>query len=139
VIVADTSAMLALIDGRDRHHAVMREIYRSDPRGWVLPWAILGELDYMLTRELGRKVAATFLSDLADGGFVVEHGMPGDLRRARDLDRRHAALGMGLVDAVVMAVAERLEAEAIATLDQRHFGAVELKGRQRLLPRDLVR
>jgi hypothetical protein len=39
---------------------------------------------------------------------------------------------------VVIAVAERLGAEAIATLDLRHFAAVEIQGSPRLLPRDLV-
>jgi predicted nucleic acid-binding protein len=46
-------------------------------------------------------------------------------------------LELGLVDAVVVATAERLKAEAIATLDLRHFGAVAIKGNPRLLPRDL--
>ena len=36
-----------------------------------------------------------------------------------------------------MAVAERLEATAIATLDVRDFGAVKLKGEPKLYPRDL--
>ena len=49
---------------------------------------------------------------------------------------RYPDLRFGLVDAVVMAVAERLEAEAIVTLDVRHFGAVELHHDPRLLPRD---
>ena len=48
----------------------------------------------------------------------------------------HRALRIGLVDAVVMALAERLEVEAVATLDLRHFGAVAIKGAPRLLPRD---
>jgi hypothetical protein len=41
------------------------------------------------------------------------------------------------VDGVVMGVAERLGADAIATLDLRHFGAVEIRGRPALVPRDL--
>ncbi|MGH8644521.1 MAG: hypothetical protein ACREX4_08730 [Gammaproteobacteria bacterium] len=40
------------------------------------------------------------------------------------------------MDAVVIAVAERLNAEAIVTLDLRHFGAVDIRGRPKLLPRD---
>jgi hypothetical protein len=36
-----------------------------------------------------------------------------------------------------MAVAERRRARAIATLDTRHFGAVALRTKPRLLPRDL--
>jgi hypothetical protein len=36
-----------------------------------------------------------------------------------------------------MAVAERLQAGSIATLDLRHFGAVKIRGGPRLIPRDL--
>jgi hypothetical protein len=39
---------------------------------------------------------------------------------------------------VVAAVTERLEAEAIATLDLRHFGSIEIRGRPKLLPRDVT-
>jgi hypothetical protein len=52
---------------------------------------------------------------------------------------RHKALRLGLVDSVVMAIAERQRAAAIATIDLRHFGAVTLRGKARLLPRDLGR
>jgi hypothetical protein len=38
----------------------------------------------------------------------------------------------------VMAVAERRRAAAIATLDLRHFGAVTLRSRPHLLPRDIA-
>lgn len=43
----------------------------------------------------------------------------------------------GSPETAVMAVAERRKAEAIATLDLRHFGTVKLQGAPRLIPRDL--
>jgi len=46
------------------------------------------------------------------------------------------SLRLGLVDGVVISVAERLRARAIVTLDVRHFGAVAIRGRPKLLPRD---
>ncbi len=63
-------------------------------------------------------------------------GGDGDLERAHELTTRYGSLRLGLVDGVVMAIAERLKADAVATLDLRHFGAVELAGKPRLLPRD---
>lgn len=42
-------------------------------------------------------------------------------------------LELGLVDTVVMAIAERLQVTGIATLDRRHFGAVALRGAPSLL------
>jgi uncharacterized protein len=136
VIVADTGAVIALVDAGDRHHRALRRLYETDPAAWVLPWAILAEVDYLLGRHVSDRARRLFLDDLASGAFPVEWGEPADLERAAELDRKHAGLGLGLVDAVVMAVAERLEADAIATLDLRHFGAVSLTTKPTLVPRD---
>jgi len=136
MIVADTGPMLALLDRSDRHHEAMREIYEGDPDAWLLPWAILPEIDYLVSAELGAKAQAAWLADLSSGAFLVEWGRDDDLRAAERINRRYKSLGLGLVDAVVIAVAERVKAEAIATLDLRHFGAVSIKGHPKLLPRD---
>lgn len=137
MIVADTGAVLALIDADDRHHRALRLLFKGADAPWVLPWAILPEVDYLVSAHVGAHAEEAFLSDLAAGIFSVEWGAEADLRQAERICRRHRALRLGLVDAVVMAVAERLEAEAVATLDLKHFGAVRLRGGPRLLPRDL--
>jgi predicted nucleic acid-binding protein len=138
LIVADTGGVLALIDRDDRHHRTIRGLYDAAPSAWVLPWAVLPEIDDLLMAQVGARVEKAFLADLAEGAFAVEWGHEANLARARDICRRHRALELGLVDAVVMAVAERLAAEVIVTLDLGHFGAVTLRGRPRLLPRDLA-
>ena len=137
MIVADTSAVLALLDRSARHHRALRRAFERHPEEWVLPWAILPELDYMAARMLGTEVADALREDLAEGRLAVEWGDPADLVRALELDRSHAALALGLVDGVVMAIAERLGARAIVTLDERDFGAVTLAGEPALWPRDL--
>jgi len=137
MIVADTGAILALLDAGDRHHRALKALYADDPAAWVLPWAILPEVDYLVSRELGTRAQQAWLDDLADGGFAVDWGRDEDLHAAAVLHRRHRALGLGLVDAAVIATTERLRADAIATLDLRHFGAVTIAGAPRLLPRDL--
>ena len=136
MIVADTGAILALLDAGDRHHAALRAIYEGNPEAWVLPWAILPEVDYLVASHLGTKAQTAFLTDLAEETFAVEWGRESDLYAANRICQRYRALHLGLVDAVVMAVTERLRADAIATLDLRHFGAVSIKSRPRLLPRD---
>jgi hypothetical protein len=137
VIVADTGAVVALIDADDRHHVTMRTLFEDSDSPWVLPWAILPEVDYLLSTHVGVRAEEAFLADLASGIFAVEWGSEVDLLAAERLCRRHRTLRLGLVDAVVVAVAERLKADAIATLDLRHFGAVKIRGGPRLLPRDL--
>lgn len=136
MIVADTGAILALIDADDRHHDEFLSLYEDDAGSWVLPWAILAEVDYLLLMHAGADVERAFVNDLANGGYSVEWGDETDLARARELCERYRALRLGLVDAVVVAVAERLRADAIATLDLRHLGSIEVTGAPRLLPRD---
>jgi uncharacterized protein len=136
VIVADTGAVVALVDADDRHHRVLRELFEADPARWVIPWAALPEIDYLLATHVGAKAQDAFLADLTNGAFAVEWGRPEDLERARALHAKYRALRLGLVDGAVIAVAERLRAKAIATLDVRHFGTVVIRGRPKLLPRD---
>lgn len=136
MIVADTGAVLALLDAGEDHHAVLREIYDEQPGRWILPWAILPEVDYLVAAHLGSKARAAFLRDLSDGAFTVEWGRDTDLTAADRIHRKYQSLNLGLVDAAVIAIAERLKAGAIATLDVRHFGAVDIAGHPRLLPRD---
>jgi len=137
VIVADTGAIVALVDSDDRHHRKFLSLFDEDPGEWLVPWAILPEVDYLLAKYVGKKAEVDFVSDLAKGAFRIEWGDASDLDRAEALVRKYRDLGLGLVDGVVIAVAERKKAEAIATLDLRHFGTVSIRGRPRLLPRDL--
>jgi uncharacterized protein len=137
VIVADTGAVLALIDADDGHHRTLVAAFREDPSSWILPWAVLPEVDYLLGVHVGPRAQDAFLSDLGRGEWVVDWGGEADLRRANEIATRYRALGLGLVDAAVIAAAERLRATAIATLDLRHFGAIAIRGRPRLIPRDL--
>lgn len=137
MIVVDTGAVLALIDADDGHHRRLATAYREDPSSWVLPSAVLPEVDYLLGAHLGSRAQDAFLSDLGRGEWVVDWGGEADLRRANEIATRYKTLRLGLVDAAVIATAERLRATAIATLDLRHFGVVAIRGRPRLIPRDL--
>lgn len=58
MIVADTSAIVALIDADDRHHALLRALFEADPAEWVVPWVILPEVDYLLSRHGGAAARA---------------------------------------------------------------------------------
>jgi predicted nucleic acid-binding protein len=137
VIVADTGAIVALLDADDRHHRILRALFEERPAAWVLPWAILPEVDYLALAHLGSRVEQALLDDLVMGSYLVDWGKEGDLPRARDICRQYRDLGLGLVDGVVMAIAERRRTEAIATLDLRHFAAVRIAGDPKLYPRDL--
>ncbi|HET9061099.1 MAG TPA: hypothetical protein VFN61_14365 [Acidimicrobiales bacterium] len=54
---------------------------------------------------------------------VIDLGLD-DYRRCVELIETYADMGLGLVDASVVTVAERLELTAIATLNRRDFNVV---------------
>lgn len=135
-IVADTGAIVGLIDRGDRHHDDLRDLFDEAEQGWVLPWAILPEVDYLVSTHVGARAAEAFLADLADGTFRVSWGDEADLVSAERLAKKYRALKLGLVDAIVIATAARLQADAIVTLDVRDFAAVKIPGSPKLLPRD---
>ena len=123
----------------ETHDTIYRSVlalYEQAPERWILPWAILPNVDYMLLRHVSAAAQQMFLKDLASASFAVEWGDENDLSRAYALCLKHRDIRLGLVDATVAVVAERLGASAIATLDLRHVGVMTLEGSPALLPRD---
>jgi predicted nucleic acid-binding protein len=82
VIVADTGAIVALVDADDRHHAPLRRLFEGEPDSWLLPWAILPEVDCLLGQHVGARAQERFAGDLATGAWAIEWGDPADLVRA---------------------------------------------------------
>lgn len=137
MIIADTGAIIALVDRKDRHHRAVLDAYDTSADEWLLPWAILPEVDYLLGAHVGTAAQDAFLADLAEGAYAVAWGEEEDLDDAARITRQYRSLRLGLVDAVVMAIAGRRRARAIVTLDERHFGPVKIPGGPQLWPRDL--
>lgn len=134
MIVADTGAIVALLDSSDRHHAAVVAYFDATGADWLLPWAILPEVDYLASKYCGSRTALAFAADVRDGHFRVDFAADKDLPRAVRLMEQYADLGLGLVDAVVLAQAERHKAAVVVTLDRRHFSAVRLARPLRLMP-----
>ena len=65
-----------------------------------------------------------FMSDLATGAFTYAAPTADRLKRAMEIDARFGDLGLGLVDASIVVLAEDLGLRRIATRDVRHFSAV---------------
>jgi uncharacterized protein len=86
---------------------------------------VLAEVDYFLRDE--RQAMNTFVDDLARGAFTYAPPALDQLARAMEIDRRYGDLGLGLVDASVVVLAEDLGIRRLATRDVRHFAAVRLR------------
>lgn len=122
MIVLDTSATIALLDrSDDQHQSAVASISAEQPP-FVVPAATLGELGHFIARRLGGVTRDAFLADLETGAFTLDCGDT-DLARVRELAARLDDLGLGLVDASVIACAERLGGR-VMTFDRRDFDVV---------------
>lgn len=128
--------MFALVDSSQREHQAVVALFRRLQDGWIVPGSILPEVDYLIAQRLGGSKQQIWMADLESGVYSVAWHKAADLQRAAWLNRHYRTLGLGYVDSMVIAVAERMGATAIATLDLRHFGSVAITGNPRLLPRD---
>lgn len=122
--VADTGAIYALYDGSDAHHSAVRAAVAGIREPLHVPMACLGELDYLLREHLGVRAELDFLLAIERGRFVLEALTLVDIPRCKELIAKYESLGLGLADASVVAVAERLKTRRIMTVDWRDFSVV---------------
>jgi predicted nucleic acid-binding protein len=123
-LILDTGPLLAALDAADPDHAACARLITGSVEDLVVPGLVLAELDYWCSRRLSTDAWLVFLDDVIAGAYRVEQPIPADLERCRDLQSRYSDLSLGVVDASIVALAERLGEPRIATLDQRHFAVV---------------
>jgi predicted nucleic acid-binding protein len=84
----------------------------------------MAEVGYLLQTKVGTFAEVAFLEAVAAGSFEPVNLTSDDVARVAELVSRYDDLPLGTTDASVIALAERLDVEEIATLDQRHFRVV---------------
>lgn len=78
----------------------------------------------MIESRLGPTAEAAFVASVAIGELAVIDLATVDWARCAELISGYHDLGLGLVDASVIAIAERLGVTTIATLNRRDFAVV---------------
>ncbi|MCY7303045.1 MAG: PIN domain-containing protein [Thermoleophilia bacterium] len=118
----DTGIVFAALDSSDAHHLAAARLIDSGVRV-AIPAPTLVELDW-LGGSRGVPCMDAVLSGVTEGSIRVVDLTMSDYTRMRELCGAYADLRLGFVDASVIAVAERLGEDTIATTDRRHFSVV---------------
>ena len=144
MIVCDTGPLVAAGSKRDEHYVAANDLLRDlhmTGETILVPSTVLAETCYWLDKRIGPEAEASFLDAVADGTFTLVELKTDDLVRMSELVRTFASFPLGATDASVVAVAERLKVQEIATFDRRHFPAITPKvgGHFTLLPATLSR
>jgi predicted nucleic acid-binding protein len=120
--VVDAGPLYAAVDANDLDHSPsVAALSRPDLR-LVIPAMAVAEATYFIGLRLGSKAEQAFLAGLAE--FDVEGPSADDFTRMAELVNDYANFPLGGTDASVIALAERLDATHVITLDRRHFTAV---------------
>jgi hypothetical protein len=86
---------------------------------------VFGEIGYLLRSRLGPPAEVAFLQSFGGDGFRVAEVTTADVTRMAGLVAEYIDVPPGIVDAAVIAIAERLGVAEVASLDHRHFSVVK--------------
>jgi hypothetical protein len=138
VILADASAIFALLDRADERHDITRAWYEQTRPALATVPLVLAEVDYLAASRGSQGMRSAFRRDVIAGAYRVSW-WDDAAEQAPEIAQQYADLGVSLADASLVALAARLQTIEIATFDERHFRAIRpLWGGDafRLLPLD---
>lgn len=121
MIVADTGVPLGAADADDADHARCARVLEEFRGDGVVPAPAVPECSWQIEQHLGPQAEARFLRLITVGALHVADPTVADHARCAALIEQYADLGLGLVDAGVVTVAENLGVATIATSNRRGF------------------
>jgi predicted nucleic acid-binding protein len=124
MLIVDTGPLVAYLNNRGRDHARCTDLLESRTDDLLVTPYVVTEACYLVGKYVGAEAEINLVEALVAGDLSQVDIEAGDLIRMAELMRQYMGFPLGVADASVIAVAERLKLGEVATLDQRHFRAV---------------
>ena len=124
-VIVDTSVLYTLFDAADAAHDRAVNAISLETEAVIVSQATLPEVCYLIGSRMDALREAAFVRHLADSTWRLEPLTDTDLPRVAALMHDYADAQLGFVDACVVAVAERIGAVRVYTLDRRHFAMIK--------------
>lgn len=124
MLLCDTGVLLAAGNVKDQAHQACVSLLREAEGPLLVPSPVMGEVGYLLQSRVGPRAEVIFLRSFGGDGFTVAELEDDDIPRMAELADTYLDLPLGIVDAAVIAIAERLRLAEVATIDHRHFSVV---------------
>ena len=122
MILCDTGPLVAAFNAADRDHLRCTAFLRENWSRLVVPSLAVTEICHLLAdpQRRGRTgLAAEFCAAIAADELRVIEPTPHEYRRMAELLTTYASLRLQVVDACIVALAERLDLREVAALDRR--------------------
>ncbi len=114
VILVDSSLLIAFYNATDRYHTQVRDFFVNCSSDLITTVGCVTEVMYFLAPNW--RVQNVFLSHLATRVYECEQLTTEDFARITELNARYADLPGDFADLSLVAISERLDIAAIATL-----------------------
>lgn len=122
-ILVDTGIFVAAADADEPRHADCARVLVEHRGRLVTTAPVVAETAWLIEDRLGPLAEAKFVNMVVNDVRVADLAQR-DYRRCEELIRTYADMGLGLVDASIVALAERLTITTVATLNHRDFRVV---------------
>lgn len=125
MLLVDTGPLVAYVNRKDPDHEACATLFASRTDDLLVTPYVLTEACYLIGKYVGAEAEINLLEAAAAGDLVQTHVLVADLGRMVELARQYRSFPLGIADASVIAIAERLALTEVATLDHRHFRAIK--------------
>jgi uncharacterized protein len=116
LILIDTGILVAFYDRQDKYHQQVLSFFNTCHSQLITTVACVTEVMWLLAPNT--KVQNEFLSALLMGAFQCEHLVQLDYQKIQELNTTYQDLPADFTDLSLIAISERLDIPAIATLDK---------------------
>ncbi len=122
LVIVDSGPLIATFQTFDPAHVACSQLFRRNDVQFVIPALCIAESAHLLSSRGSWQQEVRFLKSLAE--LDIRLPEPEDWDVIADVIARYSDFDLGVVDASVVVLAQRLGADTIATLDHRHFRAI---------------
>jgi hypothetical protein len=123
-VVVDTSVFVSAADTDEPRHGECADLLDRHGGELVVPAPVVPETAWLIEARLGPSAEVRFLRLVTSRRIDVVDLTVDDYERCVTLIERYADLGLGMVDASIVTVAENLGVTTLATLNDRDFRVV---------------
>ena len=115
MLIVDTGPLVDYLNSNDPDHTRCAALLESRTDDLLVTPYVVTEACYLVGKYVGAGAEINIVEALAAGDLNQIETAPGDLTRMAELMRQYVGFPLGVTDASVIAVSERLKASEVAT------------------------
>jgi uncharacterized protein len=124
MLIVGTGPLVAFLNCNDPDHESCADLLENHDGELLITPYVLTEACYLLAKYVSPDAEINLVEAVAAGELVQTATEPEDLARMAELMQQYRGFPLGVADASVVALAERLKVPSVATLDHRHFHVI---------------